>query len=79
MDIKMVLNALDAVMRQSNRKLTAEAVKDAYSKGDMPEECKEFFKSFVDLGCALFEEKDSRKAKAECLKLLGLINKYDRQ
>ena len=75
----MVLNALDAVMRKSNRKLTAEAVKDAYSKEDMREECKEFFKSFVDLGCALFEEKDCRKAKAECLKLLGLINKYDRQ
>lgn len=36
----MVLNALDAVTRQSNRKLTAEAIKDAYSKGDMPEECK---------------------------------------
>lgn len=38
----MVLNALDAVMRQNNHKLTAEAVKDAYSKGDLPEECKEF-------------------------------------
>lgn len=43
----------------------------------MPEECKEFFKSFVDLGCALFEEKDYRKAEAECLKLIDLINKYD--
>lgn len=46
MDFKMALNALDAVMRQSNRKFTASAVKDAYSNGDI---CLKNVKNFSNL------------------------------
>ena len=79
MNIISLLNMLVAISQQNHGKVTIESLKDAIDQSNMPNENKEFFKSYIDLGYDFFEEHNHDKAKGECLNLMRLIDKCQKQ
>lgn len=56
--------------------MSFEIIKAAIDKNNLPKEYNDVLKSIVDLRYAFFEERNFGKAKAECGKLILLMDKY---
>ncbi len=79
MDLFKLFNMIVAVAQQNHGKVSIEALKDAIDKSNMPSEDKDFYKSYIDLGYDYFEERNYDKATSECLYLIHLIDKCQKQ
>ena len=79
MNIVSLFNMLVAISQQNHGKVTIESLKDAIDHSNMSSENKDVFKSYIDLGYDFFEERNHDKAKSECLNLMRLIDKCQKQ
>ena len=71
-----LLNILIALLQKNDHKLAIETLKASIDHNGMSKEYNDVFKSYIDLGYALFEEKDYEKSKIECTKLINLLQSY---